>query len=100
MKSITSSSGHGTNSALENQHRRDSFGNTENTPLKSAFSLLHLNIDLDRIQKTRDIEISEDDDFLTIKANYDRQAYAHHMVTGYNAPQNSVPEFLKGGGLT
>ena len=68
--------------------------------LKSVLSRLHLNIDQDRINKTREIEISEDGDFLALKANYDGQAYAHHMLTGNNAPQNCVPEFLKGRDLT
>ena len=38
MRLITESSEHGTNSVLQNQDRRDSSGNRENTPLKSAFS--------------------------------------------------------------
>ena len=65
VRSITASSGHGTNSALQNQDRRDSIGNTENIPLKSAFSLLELNIDQDRIDETHDNKNSEDGDMAT-----------------------------------
>ena len=68
--------------------------------LKLVLSGLHLNTDHDRINKSRDIEIYKDGDFLAPKANDDGQAYAHHMLTGNNAPQNRVPEFLKGRGLT
>ena len=56
VRSITGSSGHGTNSALQNQKRRDFIWNS---PLKSAFSRLHLNTDRDRINKARDFEFSE-----------------------------------------
>ena len=62
--SITGSSGQGTNSAVRNPDRRISIGITENTPIKSAFSWLHLNIDQNTINKTPDIEIPEDVDFL------------------------------------
>ena len=64
--------------------------------LKSVLSRLHLNIDQDRSNKSRDIEISKDGDFLALKANCDGQAYAHHMVTENDAPQTLVPEFLQG----
>ena len=57
MRSITGSSGHGSNSALQNQKRRDFIGNS---PLKSAFSRLHLNTDPDKINKARDFKFSED----------------------------------------
>ena len=81
VRSITGSSGHGTNSALQNQDRRNSIGNTENTPRKSAFTRLHLNLDQDGINKTRDIKISDDGDFPALKPNYDWPAYAHHSHT-------------------
>ena len=57
VRSISGSSGHGTNSALQNQKRRDFIGNS---PPKSAFSRLHLNTDRNRINKARDFEFSED----------------------------------------
>ena len=100
MRSISGSSGQGTNSVLRKEDIRDAIGNTENTGLKLAFSQLYLNIDQERINKTRGIESSEDDDFMVLKAKNDQQAYVHHMVTGISAPQNSVPEFFDGRGLT
>ena len=64
--------------------------------VKSVLSRLHLNTDQDRVNKSRDIEISKDGDFLALKTNCDGQACAHHMVTGNDAPQTLVPEFLQG----
>ena len=83
VRSITASSGHGTNSALQNQDRRDSIGNTENTPLKSVFSQLELNIDQDRIDETHDNKNSEDGDFPALILNYDWQVYAHRSHIHY-----------------
>ena len=57
MRSITGSSGHGTNSALQNQKRSDFIGNS---PLQLAFSRLHIKTDRDRINKARDFKFSED----------------------------------------
>ena len=57
VRSITGSSGHGTNSAIQNQKRTAFIGNS---PLKSTFRRLRLNTDRDRIIKARDFEFSED----------------------------------------
>ena len=64
--------------------------------LKLVLSGLHLNTDQDSINKSRDIEISKDGDCLALKENCDGQAYAHHMVTGNDAPQTLVPDLLQG----
>ena len=47
VKSITSSSGNGPNSIVQNPARRDFTGNTENTRLRSASSWSDLNIEQD-----------------------------------------------------
>ena len=60
---ITSSSGNGHNSIVQNPGRRDFAENTENTPLRSTSSRLDLNIEQDAIDETRDIDDSEDGDF-------------------------------------
>ena len=73
------------------------FGFQKNSALL-AQRRLHLNIDQDKINKTRDIEVSENDDFLAVKPNSDRQAYAHHLVT--ENPAEQCPEFLKERGST
>ena len=80
-RSITGLSGNGTNSAVQNRDRRNSIGNTDYTPLKSAFSRLDLNIDHDKIVETHDIKDSKDGDFPALKPNYDWQAYVHHSHT-------------------
>ena len=63
-------------------------------PLMSASSQLELNIDQNGSDESRDIENFEDCDFPASKEpNYDGRAHAHHMRTGQNAPQNSIPKF-------
>ena len=44
----------------------------------SASSRLHLNIDQDRNDETRDVENFEDGDFPALTHNYDRRAHTHH----------------------
>ena len=78
VRSITGSSGNRPNSIGQNPDRRDFTGNTKTTPLRSTSSQLDLNIDQDIIDETRDIDNSEDGDFLATSLNYDRKAHAHH----------------------
>ena len=80
VRSITGSSRHGPNSAVQNPDNRDFIGNSVNTSLKSAFSRLDLNIDQDKIDETRDDENFEDGYFPAFRHNYDRQAHIHHNI--------------------
>ena len=82
VRSITGSSGHGTNSVVQNPDKKDFIGNTENIPLKSASSQLDLKIDQERTNETRDFENFEDSDFPVLIPNCDRQAHAHHSSNG------------------
>ena len=77
VRSSSGSIGHGPTSGVQNPDRRDFTGNTENTPLMSAFSRLDLNIDQDRIGQTRDTENFEDGGSPALKPNYDWRAHAH-----------------------
>ena len=56
VKSITSSTGHGTKSEVQNPDRRDSLGNIRNTLLMLASRRLYLNNELDRNDETRNDE--------------------------------------------
>ena len=95
-KTITESTGLGTNSEVQDPDRRDFFANIRNTPLMSTSSRLGLDVELNRYDETHNNGDFEDGDFPALRPKYDRGAYAHHMVTGHNAPHNSVPEHLKG----
>ena len=81
VRSITSSSGNGPNSTVQNPHRRDFTVNTENIPLSPASSRLDLDIEQDEIDETRNIDSSEDGDLPETRFNYDRRAHAHHKHT-------------------
>ena len=86
-KSITGSTGHGTNSEVQNPDRRGFLGNIRNTPLISASSRLDIGNELNRIDETHNIEDLDDGDFPALRPSYDRRADAHYMVTrvGYRA---------------
>ena len=78
VRSVTDSSGNRTNGIVQNLDRRDFTGNTENTSLRSASSLLNLILEQDEIHETRDMGNSEDIDIPETKPNYDRRAHTHH----------------------
>ena len=80
VRSVTGSSGRGPNSVALNLNRRDFSGNTENTPLMSASSLVDLSIDQHRNDENCNIENFEDVDFPALRFSYDRQAHAHHNI--------------------
>ena len=80
LKSVTGSTGHGTNSEVQNLDRRDFFGIIRNIPLMSASSRFDLDNELDRNDETRNDEDFEDGDFPSLKPNYDRRAHAHHKI--------------------
>ena len=63
MKSITDSTGHGTNGEVQNPDRWDFLGNIRNTPLMSASSRLDLDNELKRNGETRNDVDFEDGDF-------------------------------------
>ena len=90
VRSIIGLSGQGLNSTVQKTDRRDFIGNTENTPLKSASSWLDINLDQDRIDETRDIEIFEDGNFPALRPNYGRQAYTHHNDRGMAVMENNM----------
>ena len=96
VKSIIGSTGYGTNSDVQNSDRMDCTGKIKNTSLVSATSRLDLDAELNRKDETRNNVDFENGDILALNQNYDRGDYAHHMVTGHTAPENSVPEYLTG----
>ena len=72
----------------------DFIGTIRNTPLTWASSLLDLYAELNRNDQICNIEGFKDGDVPALGPKFDRRAHAHHMVTGHNAPHNSVPEYL------
>ena len=60
----------------------------------SASSRFDLDADLNRNDQICIIEGFKDGNFPALRPEYDRNAHAHHMATGHNAPHNSVPEHL------
>ena len=80
--SATESSGRGPNSVALNLDRRDFSGNTENTPLMSASSLVDLSINQDRNDENFNVENFKDVNFPALRFSYDRQAHAHHNIYG------------------
>ena len=78
VRLITCSSRSGPNSLVQNPDQKDFTGNTKNTPLRSAFSRLDLNVEQDEKDETRDIDNSEDRDFPATRLRYDRRAHTHH----------------------
>ena len=81
VKSITRSTGHGTNSEVQNPERRDFLGNIRNTPLMFASSRMDLDNELNRNKETRDNEDFGDGDYPALRPNYDRRAHAHHSTS-------------------
>ena len=78
VKSITSSSGHGTNSEVQNPDRRGFLGNAGNTPLMSASSRLDLYTNQDKNDETRNEKKFEHCDFPALRPKYGRRTHAHH----------------------
>ena len=95
-KLTTGSTGHETKSEVQNPDQRDFLGNIRNNPLMLASSRLDLHNELNWNDDTRMDVNFEDGDFPALKFNYERRVYAHHMVTGHNAPHKNVPENLTG----
>ena len=96
VKSVTGSTGHETTSEVQIRDLRGFLGNIRNTPLMSASNWLDLDNDLNRNDETRNDVDFEDGYFPALKPNYERIELAHHIVTGHNAPQSSLPENLTG----
>ena len=84
VKSIAGSTGHATNSEVQNPERRDFLGNIRNNPLMSATSRLDLDNELYRNDDTCNDEDFEDCNFPALKHNYDRRAHAHHSYRRYS----------------
>ena len=108
VRLITFSTGRGPISDVQNPDTKDFLGNSGDTPLMLASIRLDLDTNQDSKDKTRNEENFEDGDFQDLRPDYDWRTqahhmeplmgcHAHHMVTGYNAPHNSVPKFLTGG---
>ena len=95
-RSMNESSGQGPSSVAQNPHRKDFSGNYENTPLMSASRRSHLNIEQERYGETRNARKFKGGKFPALRHNYNRQPHALNMVTGHNALQNSILEFLIG----
>ena len=100
VRSTTGSSGCGPNSVVRNLEQKNSSGSMGNPPLMTASSQIGLSIDQYKNDESRNVENFGDGDFLTLTPNCDRQSHIYHMVTGHNAPQNSIPEILTGRTLT
>ena len=81
VRSIIGSSGQGSSRVVQNPDRRDSTGNTENTPRMSASSRSDVNVDQDKDEETRNVENFEEGDFPALRPNYDRSALARHRKT-------------------
>ena len=69
VRSMTSSSGNGPNSIVQNHDRMDFTSNAEKTPPRSASSRSDLKIEQDEIDDTRDFDNSEDNDSPATKLN-------------------------------
>ena len=78
MRPITSLTGRGPYSDLQNPERRDFLRNASNTPLMSASCRLDLNTNQDKNDETRNEENFEDGDCPALGLNCDQRAYAHH----------------------
>ena len=78
VKSITSWTGHGMNSEVQNLDRRYLLGNIRITPLMSASRRLDLDNVLNRNDETPKKVVSEDGDFAALKPNFDGRAHAYH----------------------
>ena len=78
VKSITGSTGHGTNSEVQNPDRRNFLGNIRNFLLMSASSRLDLDNEINRNDETCYNEDFKDDDLPALRPNYDRRTHAHH----------------------
>ena len=78
VRSITGSSENGPNSIVQNSDRTNLTVNAESTPLRSACSLLDLNIEQNEIDETRDVGNSEDGDIPATRFTLDGRAQAHH----------------------
>ena len=96
VRSIIDSSGRGPISMVQNADQRDFTGNIEGTPLISASSRVYLNVNQDGIDDTHNVENFQAFDFPAVQPKCDWKAHTHHLMTGRNAPQNSVREFLTG----
>ena len=92
VKSITGSTGHGTNREVQYPDLTDFLRKIRNSPLMSSSSRLVLHNDLNISDETHNDADFEDDDFPALKHNYDRREHAHHIVTGHNAPNDTVRE--------
>ena len=78
VRSITGSSGYGSNSEVQNHDRRDSFGIASNTSFISASSRLDLNTNQDRNDETRNEKNFEDGDLPALRPNFDQRAQSRH----------------------
>ena len=78
VRSVTGSSGRGSNSEVHNRYQRDFSGNMENTPLMTASSRVDLNIDQDRNDETGNVEYLQEDDFPALRLKCDQQSHTHH----------------------
>ena len=96
VRSITESLGRWPSIVVRNSDQKNFTGNNGNNPLKSISSQIDMNVDQDRNIETRIVENFENGNFPALRPIFDRRAHAHHMVTGHNAPQNSIPDFLTG----
>ena len=69
VKLITGSTGHGTNSEVENPDRRVFLGNFRNTPLMSASNRLDLDNEINWNDEIRNDENFKDGDFPVLRSN-------------------------------
>ena len=59
-------------------------------------SHLGLNKDHNNDDETSGVQNCEDGDFPALNPVYDQRALTHHMMTGHNATENNIPDFVTG----
>ena len=93
---ITGSSRHRPNNAVQNTGQRGFSGKTEDTPLMMTSGRTDLNFNNKLNEDTRKSKNIKDSIFAGLKSNYDRQLHTLYMVTGPNALQSNISDFLTG----
>ena len=78
VRSIIRSSGQGPRSVVQHPDQTIFTGNTENTPLRSAYGRRDLNIGHDRNDETCNVQSLEVGELPVLRPNYDWRAHSHH----------------------
>ena len=98
IRSINTSSGRDATSVSANSERREHVGT--NTSFENASGNNNTLGESNVNEETRHNIPDEVSEMSVPETHFDRQAHTHHMVTGYTAQTNRIPEFLTGRILT